>query len=39
MAEYAENNSSADAKKGATFYFTLPILSEEQCSDNNMTVY
>jgi signal transduction histidine kinase len=36
---WAENNNNADARKGATFYFTLPIVCKEQHSDNNMIVY
>lgn len=35
---WAENNNNADAKKGATIYFILPILCKEQHSDNNMIV-
>ena len=34
-----EENNNADARKGARFYFTLPIVSKEQHSDNYMIVY
>lgn len=35
---WAENNNNADARNGATFYFTLPIVCKELHSDNNMIV-
>jgi two-component system sensor histidine kinase VicK len=36
---WAENNNNPDTRKGAPFYFTLPIVSKDQHSDNNMIVY
>ena len=31
--------TAADARNGATFYFTLPKDSKKERSDNNMIVY
>jgi len=34
-----EENNNADARKGARFYFTLPIVSKEQHSDRIVYEY